>query len=149
MIDRVTGIKEIEDFMQEQFRLGEQVIIETLAYVGQLCVNHARSVPAQTGFKDQTGNLRSSMGYAIVKDGRVLSTSNFEVVKKGKKGQKTGMDLVKELANGMSGINLIVVAGMNYAFYLEAYHNRDVLASSELLAEKEVPRMLKELGFAI
>lgn len=36
----------------------------------------------------------------------------------------------------------MVVAGMKYATYVEA-HNYNVLSSTELVAEKEVPKLLK------
>jgi len=68
-------------------------------------------------------------------------------VKQGKDGSSKGAAYVKSLARKFpQGICLIVVAGMNYASYVSA-KGLDVLDSSELLAERLVPQMLKQLGF--
>ena len=42
------------------------------------------------------------------------------------------------------GVALVVVAGMNYAAYVEA-RGKNVLSSAEHLAERELPRMLEKL----
>lgn len=149
MIERVTTDKEINDYLMSEIRKRERVVINVLHRVGEGCVNHARSIPMDVGFQDQTGNLRSSIGYAIVKDGVVLSMSDFGVVRDGSQGQKGGKRFIDELARGMKGLQLVVVAGMRYALYLEANHNRDVLKSAELIAQREVPRLLKEIGFKV
>ena len=47
-----------------------------------------------------------------------------------------------------TGISLIVVAGMNYAVYVEG-RGKNVLTSAKLLAERLVPQMLEQLGFTI
>ena len=39
----------------------------------------------------------------------------------------------------------IVVAGMNYASYVEDMENKDVLASSSLFVERELPKMIKRI----
>ena len=66
--------------------------------------------------------------------------------KKGKDGQKEGEAFInKVISQYPSGFVLVVVAGMKYASYVEA-RNYNVLSSSELLAEKEVPKLLKALS---
>lgn len=146
MIKRRTTSKQIENYIEEQLELREKVLINTLAYIGEQCVNHARTVELPKGFRDQTGNLRSSIGYIIVKDGKTIQWSDFKQVKDGSEGSDSGKRFAESLAKKYrKGIALIVVAGMNYAYYVESYHNRDVLTSSELLAKKELERMKKEL----
>lgn len=116
-------------------------VVATLELIGQKCVREARD---RGSYQDQTGNLRSSVGYAIVRDGRIISLSDFNVVKQGVQGQNEGVNLVKKIAKEYTkGIVLIVVAGMNYAAVVET--RRNVLTSSELLAEIEVPRLLNKL----
>lgn len=131
----------------------ERAIINTLMYVGEMCVNRARSVNT---YQDQTGNLRNSIGYVIVKDGKVVH-SNFErtavprVAKKPEQGDGlvTGLEFAEKLAGGYPhGYALIVVAGMAYALEVES-RGLDVLSSAELLAEQVVPRMLKNLKDSI
>ena len=146
-----TPMSQIEKYMQQQLKRQERAIVNTLAYVGEQCVNKARENGSYT---DQTGNLRSSIGYVIAVDGRVRHASNFEPVQftdkdgvthKGDEGGKTGKDYAKELvAKHPKGAVLIVVAGMHYAKYVAAT-GRDVLASAELEAQQLIPKLLKQL----
>ena len=117
--------------------------IKRLSMLGEMCVNHARSVPKDLGFEDQTGKLRSSIGYALFVDG-VAVHYFYEVVKDGAEGAKAGQRLSKKIGEGSSGVCLVVTAGMNYATYVES-RGRDVIAGAEQLAERELPRMLEKL----
>lgn len=119
-----------------------------LQNIGEKCVNHAREIDPGLGFNDQTGNLRSSIGYVIYQNGRPLH-SDFKTHSgpngDGGEGFNAGQKLAKEIATKYKdGIVLVVVAGMNYALYVES-KNRDVLTSAEHLAEDLVPKMLKQL----
>lgn len=119
-------------------------LITRLSYVGEKCVNEARNAGSYT---DQTGNLRSSTGYAVVLDGRIVRQSSFEKVKAtATEGATVGGELVRRLAASYSdGLVLIVVAGMNYAVYVEA-KGYNVLDSAEMLAKTLVPDMLRNMG---
>lgn len=133
--------------LQQRFDVFLQEIqnlqIEALQYLGEKCVTHARSIPTEQGFKDQTGNLRSSIGYAVFVDG-VAVHSFYDVVKDGAVGAKAGQELAEKVGGQTKGVCLVVTAGMNYALYVES-KGRDVIASAEQLAERELPRMLEEL----
>ena len=95
---------------------------------------------------DQTGNLRSSVGYVIAHNKNIIQYSTFNQMMQGSEGVKTGKDLAEELAKRYSNnYVLIVVAGMNYAEFVEAMDNKDVLASTELWAREQVPLMLEKL----
>ncbi len=138
-------IDEINAIIRKKIEAAEKVIISTLKYIGEMCVNEARF---NGDYIDQTGNLRSSIGYVVVKDGKKV----YENVRRSTRGsEKTkgvneAMKFIEELVNKhTNGIVLIVVAGMNYASYVES--RRNVLASAQILAERETPRMMKELGF--
>jgi hypothetical protein len=137
----------VED-VQKRFDKFLQVIekrqIERLQYLGELCVIHARSVPKDVGFEDQTGNLRSSIGYVVFKNG-ISVHENYDKVKGGSVGVASGKDLAKSVGSKYtSGIVLVVTAGMNYALYVEA-KGRDVLASAEAMAQQELPKILEAL----
>lgn len=122
----------------------ERAQIKRLKYLGEICVKHAREVPASTGFTDQTGNLRSSIGYMIFKNGVAIHES-YPQVKEGNEGVVKGQTLAKKVgAKYIEGVALVVTAGMHYAVYLEA-KGRDVLTSSELLAKQELPKMVEDL----
>ena len=67
-------------------------------------------------------------------------------MKQGSEGTKTGKDFATEMAKQFSNeYVLVVVAGMNYAEYVEAKDNKDVLATPELFANKELPKMFERL----
>ena len=141
---QITPMSEVEAYLDEQIERIEQLIIYNLSYVGEQCLTEARNT---NSYKDQTGNLRSSIGYTIVKDGRVIRQSDFAVVRKGSEGKSEGEQFARSLASKFpEGIVLIVVAGMNYASYVSA-KGYNVLDSAELLADRLVPSILKQLGF--
>ena len=121
----------------------ERMQIEILQELGEKCVAKARSIPSTQGFQDQTGNLRSSIGYMVFVDGMAIHTM-YNQIKEGSEGAKVGESLAKKIGQGQHGVCLVVTAGMNYALYVES-KGRDVLTSAEHLAERELPRMLKEL----
>lgn len=141
---QITPMSEVEAYLDEQIERIEQRIIYNLSYVGEQCLTEARST---NSYKDQTGNLRSSIGYIIVKDGKVIRQSDFAVVRKGSEGKSEGEKFARSLASKFpDGIVLIVVAGMNYASCVSA-KGYNVLDSAELLADRLVPSILKQLGF--
>ncbi|MCL4482180.1 MAG: hypothetical protein M1445_06120 [Bacteroidetes bacterium] len=136
----------IGGYLEEQIERRVKALIFRLNYIGVACVNKARN---DGTYEDQTGNLRSSIGYVIVRDGVIVDASDFYAGKDGATtfGAASGEAYIKRLAAGYPhGIVLIIVAGMNYASYVEAL-NYDVLTSAELLAEQLVPKLLKQLGF--
>lgn len=122
----------------------EKLIISQFQYIGEEAVRIAR----QNGsYNDITGNLRSSIGYAIIKNGvpvTVGATEAFSGTKgDGSAGIAQGQAFLKKIAGRYSrGIALIVVAGMNYAVYVESIHHKDVLTSAELKAENLVKKLL-------
>lgn len=118
--------------------------INALNYVGLQCVTEARKSGKYT---DRTGNLRSSIGYAVLENGKPIRKSGFEKVNAtADKAQGKGEALITRLASTYKdGLVLIVVAGMNYAAYVEA-RGYNVLNSAETLAKTLVPEMLKQLG---
>jgi len=118
--------------------------INRLQMLGEMCVNHARNVPMEQGFQDQTGNLRSSIGYMVFVDG-VAVHSMFEQRKEGAQGVKAGEALAQRVGErNPQGVCLVVTAGMNYALYVES-KGRDVITTAEHLAQRELPRMLEKL----
>lgn len=135
---------EIDAYIQQNVERMTDAVIYNLQHIGEACLNTARETKS---YKDRTGNLRSSLGYVIVVDGKIKYQSNFEVIMQGESGAKSGLQYAKKVARQFpEGIVLIVVAGMKYAAYVSAT-GRDVLDSAELLADKLVPQILKQLGF--
>lgn len=122
----------------------ERQQIENLQDLGEKCILHARSIPEEIGFRDQTGNLRHSIGYMVFKDG-VAIHEKYPQSSKGGEGIKAGQRLAKKVGSKYpQGIVLVVTAGMNYAVHVES-KGRDVLTSAELLAKQELPKMIEKM----
>lgn len=94
----------------------EDKMIMVMQYTGEQFVKDARKMErSQGGFGDVTGNLRSSIGYFILKDGQILK-SNL----KGKaSGKSAAQQFVESLPIKM-GLRLVGIAGMNYASLVES-----------------------------
>ena len=123
----------------------EQKQIERLQRLGEMCLIEARS---NKGYMMQTGALLSSTGYEVFVDG-VAIHSQFDAASGAEseaaaKGIKSGQTIAEKVGKETKGVALVVVAGMNYAAYVEA-RGKNVLSSAEHLAERELPRMLEKL----
>lgn len=137
----------IGEYIVRRTKEMEQALVYNLLAVGEQCVNAAR-ITAQKGkdFTDQTGNLRSSIGYVLAVDGQIVQESSFQQVKEGGEGSKEGKAFAESLVQQYpKGIVLLVVAGKNYAKYVAA-RGYDVLDTAETLANKLVPELLQQLG---
>lgn len=118
-----------------------------LAYLGEQCLNRAREAGSYT---DRTGNLRSSLGYVVLYRGQPVSPASFsgggasaEVAATARAEAEAALQRATAEAP-QEGFVLIVVAGMHYAQYVAA-RGYDVLDSAELLAQREVPKLLDAL----
>ena len=141
-----TKLSEVHDMLMREAERVERLTIRALSKLGEQCVTKIRDRAGDKSQYDQTGNLRSSVGYVIAHNKNIIQYSTFNQVKQGSEGVKTGKDLAKELAKRYSNnYVLIVVAGMNYAEFVEAMDNKDVLASTKLWAREQVPLMLEKL----
>lgn len=124
------------DYINTQVERMHEAIVYNLCAIGEQVLNAARST---NSYKDQTGNLRSSLGYVVAIDGEIVTMSDFAPADKGTDkatGQKEGKAYAQQLLDKFpTGIVLLVVAGMNYASYVSA-KGYDVLDSAELLAEQ-------------
>nr|DAJ26547.1 MAG TPA: hypothetical protein [Caudoviricetes sp.]DAX17305.1 MAG TPA: hypothetical protein [Caudoviricetes sp.] len=98
----------------------EEKILKLLMAGGEKFVAIARK---SGSYKDQTGNLRSSIGYVIAKDGEVI-ISNFKESNKGSDkstGKEKGHRVAEDISLSFSGGYILVgVAGMDYAAAVEA-----------------------------
>jgi len=141
MIEMVTPMDEIDREIAEEIRKSERDIIKKLSYIGESAITDAR---VNGDYIDQTGNLRSSIGYIILQDGKTL-LENFRESDRGtdkKTGVRKGMEFIQDLIKKYNkDFVLVVVAGMDYAVYVEAL-GRNVLSSSKLLAESLSDRLL-------
>src|SRR5690606_17274973 len=142
MFTRRAVADHIENWMEEI----DNKILLSLQYAGEQFVNIARLGGT---YDDDTGNLRSSIGYIILKDGEVVH-QNFQK-QQGAEDGDTGVLKAYSAANEVAGANsqgwvLIGVAGMEYAAAVEA-KNYDVITGAYMKTEAILKRVL-EIGRA-
>jgi hypothetical protein len=125
---------QIGKMLQKQQERIEKAIVLRLSFVGEAFVKSARE---DGNYKDHTGNLRSSIGYVILKNGQQLHDNFLSV------GGKDGIEKAKKaLENAKAkfpgkGYVLICVAGMEYAAAVES-KGYNVITASSLVAEKDL-----------
>ena len=108
-----------KDYVTE--RVNKEIAV--LIRVGETFVNDAKQSGA---YKDQTGNLRSSIGYILVNNGQIQK-QNYSG--KSAKAKKQITDFVNQLKSQYKGLVLIGFAGMDYAAAVEA-KGYDVISGS-------------------
>lgn len=145
-IRMTTKLDEIHKVLMKEANRAERPTIRALSYLGEQCVSRVRNRGGNKSWYDQSGNLRSSVGYVIAYNGSIIQYSDFNQIKQGSEGVTVGKKLAEELVKRYSSdYVLVIVAGMNYAEYVERKDNKDVLASTELWAIDQVPKMLEKL----
>lgn len=139
-IKQTTPTQAVNEYLDQQIKRRVSAVLNLFEYLGMSCIAEARN---EGSYHDVTGSLRASVGYIIVQDGIIHSISAFGAGA----GAAIGIEYAKSLAYMFPhGIVLIVVAGMNYAAVVES-RGMNVLTSAELLAEQQVPILMKKLGF--
>lgn len=137
--------KEVERWFDYYVDRAEERIHKLLQRAGEEFVKIARR---KGNYQDHTGNLRSSIGYVIVKDGDIL-TENYERSTKGtdkQSGIQEAKRLVSELVSVYSdGWVLVGVAAMPYAVYVEAIDNLDVISVATEHTEEWIKKQSKVL----
>ncbi|GAA4338479.1 hypothetical protein GCM10023149_48470 [Mucilaginibacter gynuensis] len=135
---------DVRRMVEQKEALIEQAIINRLSYIGETFVRNARE---KGTYNDVTGNLRSSIGFVVLRYGKIVK-QNFERAGRGKKSGQ-GVDQAKSFINELKtsflqGYTLLVVAGMDYAAAVES-RGKDVLTASSLIAKADLKRAIKEL----
>jgi len=123
-------------------KFGERLdaaVVFLLKYMGEMLAKYAKESHTYT---DQTGNLTNSIGYAIVHQGKVMHYGGeIQPGDGAAEGLKVAMAMAAKLPNTYS---LVIVAGMNYAAYVEA-KGYNVILPAELKAKKEFPAQMQRL----
>lgn len=117
----------------------DSAVVFLLKYMGEMLAKYAKENHTYT---DQTGNLTNSIGYAIVRNGKLIHYGGEILPGDGAaEGLKVAMAMAASLT---SAYTLIIVAGMNYAAYVEA-KGYNVILPAELKAKKEFPAQMQRL----
>ena len=133
-------LKDVQKITTEFYNNAVKSIYQALELAAYDVVNDAKM---RETYADQSGNLRSSIGFVIYYNGEKVSTGGFgggalfpnkEGVRgSGKEGTEKGGNVAEEIAEQFpKGFVLVVVAGMEYAAYVEA-KGYDVLTGSSFL----------------
>lgn len=120
-------------------------ILSRLQFVGESFIVDARNTNT---YMDQTGNLRSSIGYLISYNGNILS-QNFEATDRGKESGEKGVQEAQRLAKDIAddypeGFVLVCVAGMDYAATVES-RGYDVITNSSITAIADLRQAMIDL----
>lgn len=117
----------------------EEAAIFLLKYLGEELTKYAKD---KHNYTDRTGNLTNSIGYAVVRNGEIIDFGG--AVQQGEGADhalKVAMKMAETLSNSFS---LIIVAGMNYAAYVEA-RGYNVILPAELKAKTDFPKAIQKL----
>lgn len=117
----------------------EKATVFQLQYLGEELAKYAKDHHTYT---DQTGNLTNSIGYAVVKQGKIVTYGGETQPGEGAaEGLKVAQQMAAKLTNSFS---LIIVAGMNYAAYVEA-KGYDVILPAQLKAMSDFTQTIQRL----
>lgn len=136
--------KTLDRHLDEFIEAAKNKLVETLKVVGKKAVDRSREkTKIQGGFGNITWNLRGSIGYVIVKDHGIID-KYFPTLPDGDLGTTEGIKYAEEIALLLDDgdIMLIMVAGMEYAYYVEA-KGYDVISGSWDHLESELKTALK------
>ncbi len=152
--------QKMELYTQRCQYIFNQEMKNVLVTLGSFTVNEAVNRPESQSFINHTGNLRSSIGYGVYRDGKKVAGGGFQPTEapesNGHLGQWHGRrELTRvylgtseiasaKFSTGGANFRLVVVAGMFYAGYVEAKPTKEVLAQAQLECEKLVKPSLQQ-----
>jgi hypothetical protein len=101
-------------------------------------------------FRNRTGNLEDSYGYGVYKNGTIqgepfITSPKATKPNNGKYGYREARDFLNSYRPSSDGWTLVVIAGMEYASFVQFYFDLDVLQGSEIMAKKEAINLFKKI----
>lgn len=143
----VSGADAILRDLDQRLANMRHAILERLSRIGEEAVRLQRN---SHKYHDQTGNLTSSIGYAVLDKGSVYKRSSFAAVSSNKgtgaDGSKTGKDLIDQLAQKYASedMALVIVAGMEYATYVQDM-GLNVIDTAQLHVNGKAPEAIERI----
>ena len=122
-------------YFQQQVELAMKSLLQEF---GEELVAFAKDTHTYT---DRTGNLTNSISYAIVRHKEILYYNEVQREEANAAALKVAMKMAESLSDAYS---LIVVAGMNYAAFVES-RGYNVILPAELKAKQEFTDKVKPL----
>ena len=141
-----TTQKEIDGWFED---LGDKILDDLFPHVAKIGEEALALARNEHVYTTRTGNLQSSCGFAITRDGQVLQPASFTPQPgregDGTKGAEEGKKFMDECLQGIhkKGMTLILVAGMDYAGHVEDWGG-DVLKSAETYVRNQFDQFLKK-----
>lgn len=134
----------VDRFLQRTASRIQESVLKALSKLGDESVVRIRNRSAKESWIDHTGNLRSSIGFAVYEEGKKYMESAFAQILGGSDGSTKGKKMINDLAKEYSRVYaLVVVAGMEYAGEVEALESKDVLSSTRIWATSKVEERVK------
>ncbi|MFC4213482.1 hypothetical protein ACFOWA_19975 [Pedobacter lithocola] len=136
-------IKDIDDDINALINQEIDGIIDSLKESGKFYVDRARAqTKSDGGFSNLTYNLRESIGYVLVADHQIIDVY-FPPISNASGGAAKGEAYAREIATLVDDgeLILIVVAGLEYAAFVEATEH-DVISGSSMAFEKLLKSLL-------
>ena len=138
-----------------QRKASYQKILRQLEYIAEDVLNDARS---KGSYMDRNGNLRSSIGCRIYYNGKPIKSYKVQLV--GNPTEPEKRQSLSELQSNFNeameqyasdniaqieGFTIALVAGMDYAYYVEA-KGYNVLHESNILLQQRVKELIAKLN---
>lgn len=114
----VTDMKSLAREVEKEI---EKETIKHLSKVLHRAVELVRKKMLNVAYQDHTGNLNSSTGFIIYKDGRVVH-EDFRLSSKGtdkETGLKVGREVAFSVSRESKGWGIVLVSGMEYASWVQ------------------------------
>lgn len=119
--DRINGFK-------------EDIYKKAILILMELADKSADDLRQNAEFMNHTFKLRSSLGSVVFQNG-IIVHENFESVGSGSDGLAKGKEVARENIPS-EGLGMMLVAGEDYALYVEARDNKWVISGSSLRLAK-------------
>lgn len=135
---------DLERWIQEDMQDWFDELVEDFRQTGRDYVDRARAKTKQGGgFGNITWDLRSSIIMVLAVDGKIIETYSPPIAKGS--GFETGKKLADEVVASMGrtkGVAMAIVAGMDYALFVER-REYDVISGSGLKFESDLNALLR------
>ncbi len=123
-------------FSDYKLKMVEQVV----SILVTLADTIAEDIRNNADYMNHSYNLRSSSGTIVFRDGQIVH-QNFKLMGDGSEGFEKGKKVAEENLPS-SGIGMMLIAGEDYASYVEAKDNKWVITGSSMMLAKMLQRMV-------
>jgi len=142
------GREELQRLLEERKQALVAGLTDELSQLGESAVTYSKD---NKGYRDRTANLKNSISYELFLDGELITTYIGQIPKPD--AVKDGQHVVKTIIDTYAGkpgvvapkgFSLIVVAGMDYARYVEDKGYNVLYLTKEYLRD-EMKKILQRI----